>query len=182
MKQFAHHWYLAGLFHSKAYSSSDMSYFVWRKHENMSPCTGSRVNANYEQIASWGGYQCWTTVVASVLTTRPWPIRQRRISTSWAVSHAGYNSESILGWNDPPLGCLHAPGLAYVCLLYLPHSISLSALPFVHPFNIYILSARPPVPPWIHPSVRPAILPSINPSINLSIYLDKLWDHLNDVK
>ena len=167
MKQFAHHWYLAGLFHSKTYSSSDMSYFVWRKHENMSPCTGSRVNANYERIASWGGYQCWTTVVASVLTTRPWPIRQRRISTSWAVSHAGYNSESILGWNDPPLGCLHAPGLAYVCLLYLPHSISLSALPFVHPFNIYIYL---PVRPSLHGSTHRYAQLYFRPLIHQSIY------------
>ena len=35
-------------------------YFVWRKHENISPCTGSRVNTNDECIASWGGCQCWT--------------------------------------------------------------------------------------------------------------------------
>ena len=34
--------------------------FVWRKHENMSPCTGSRVNTNYERITSWSGCQCWT--------------------------------------------------------------------------------------------------------------------------
>ena len=27
-------------------------YFVWRRHENMSPCTGSRVISNYERIAS----------------------------------------------------------------------------------------------------------------------------------
>ena len=53
-------------------------------------------------------------VVASVLTTRPWPIRRQknRIGTSWAVSHIGYNSESILGRNDSPLGCLHL-ALAY---------------------------------------------------------------------
>ena len=35
-------------------------FFAWRTHENMSPCTGSRVNTNYERIASWGGCQCWT--------------------------------------------------------------------------------------------------------------------------
>ena len=29
-------------------------------YEKMSPCTGSRVNTNYERIASWGGCQCWT--------------------------------------------------------------------------------------------------------------------------
>ena len=59
---------------------------VWRKHENMIPCTGIRVNANYERIASWGGWQCWTwdtrisetrtprcpSVVASVWITQPW--------------------------------------------------------------------------------------------------------------
>ena len=83
----------------------------------MSPCTGSRANTNYEQIASWGGYQCLTgdpriypsppTVVASILTTRPWPLRQKRIGTSWAVSPIGYTSESILGRDDSPLDCLH---------------------------------------------------------------------------
>ena len=26
----------------------------------MSPCTGNRVNTNYERIASWGGCHCWT--------------------------------------------------------------------------------------------------------------------------
>ena len=56
-------------------------HFVWRKHENVIPCTGIRVNTNYERIASWGGCQCWTgdirtletpLVVASVFITRPW--------------------------------------------------------------------------------------------------------------
>ena len=32
--------------------------FVWRRHDNMLPCTGSRVNANHERIASWGEWQC----------------------------------------------------------------------------------------------------------------------------
>ena len=98
-------------------------YFLWRKHENMSPCTGSKVNTNYEHIASWGGCQCWTgepgivesplppAVVASVLNTRPWPIHTKRID-SRAASHIGYNSESIPGRNDSPLGCLHL-ALAY---------------------------------------------------------------------
>ena len=52
------------------------------------------------------------TIVASVLTTQPWPIRQKRISTSWSASHIGYNSESILSRNDTPLGYLHL-ALAY---------------------------------------------------------------------
>ena len=59
------------------------NHFVWRKHENMSPCTGSRVKTNYERIALWGWCQCWTgdpkileiplaapTVAAIFLTTR----------------------------------------------------------------------------------------------------------------
>ena len=35
-------------------------YLVWRNHMNMFPCTGSRMNTNYELIASWGRCQCWT--------------------------------------------------------------------------------------------------------------------------
>ena len=38
-------------------------------------------------------------IAASVLITRPWSICQKRIGTSWEVSHIGYNSESILGRN-----------------------------------------------------------------------------------
>ena len=34
------------------------------------------------------------------------------IGTSWAASHIGYNSESILGMDDSPLSCLHL-ALAY---------------------------------------------------------------------
>ena len=34
--------------------------FVWRKHKNVTPCADSRVNTNYERIASWDGCQCWT--------------------------------------------------------------------------------------------------------------------------
>ena len=34
--------------------------FVWRKHENISLCTGSSVNINYRRISSWGGCECWT--------------------------------------------------------------------------------------------------------------------------
>ena len=30
-------------------------HFAWRRHENVSPCTGSKVNASYERIASWDG-------------------------------------------------------------------------------------------------------------------------------
>ena len=31
--------------------------FIWRKHENMSPCTGNRVITSYERIASCAGTQ-----------------------------------------------------------------------------------------------------------------------------
>ena len=37
---------------------------------------------------------------------------QKRIGTSWTVSHNGYNNESILDRNDSPQGCLHL-ALAY---------------------------------------------------------------------
>ena len=43
-----------------SYLVSHKCYFAWRKHENISLCTGSRVNTNYGRIASWGGCQCWT--------------------------------------------------------------------------------------------------------------------------
>ena len=39
-----------------AYTKWSRYHFEWsRWHENMFPCTGSRVNANCDQIASWGG-------------------------------------------------------------------------------------------------------------------------------
>ena len=87
-------WVCTG-YRQSVYSLSKHLYqyrFVWRKHENMCPCTGSGVNTDYERIASWCGYQCWTrdresyihlsppAVAASVLTTRPWPICQK---TDW---------------------------------------------------------------------------------------------------
>ena len=33
---------------------------AWVRHENASPCTGNRVNANYERIVLWAGYQLRT--------------------------------------------------------------------------------------------------------------------------
>ena len=78
---------------------SHIYYFVWRKHENMSPCTGNRVNTNYERIASWGGCQGWTGDPRILETPHaPHCCSQRlnhsamthpskRIGTSWAVSH-----------------------------------------------------------------------------------------------
>ena len=90
----------------------------------MSPCTGSKANTNDERIASWGGCQCWTGdhgIFETPFATHCCSQRlnqsamthpSKRIGTSWAVSHTGYNSESILGRNDSLLGCLHL-ALAY---------------------------------------------------------------------
>ena len=39
--------------------------FVWRKHENMSPCTGSSVNTSYERVASCAGCQFLTRASGS---------------------------------------------------------------------------------------------------------------------
>ena len=77
----------------------NMCYFIQRRHENMPPCTGGSVNANYERIASrvWDQPQTWDpwisetpirhpppTAVSSVLTIRPWLIRQK---TDWHQSN-----------------------------------------------------------------------------------------------
>ena len=53
-----------------------------------------------------------STVVAIVFNYSAMTHPSKRVGTSWTVSHNGYNSESILGRNDPPLGCLHL-ALAY---------------------------------------------------------------------
>ena len=45
--------------------------FVWRRHGNVSSCTDSSVNVIYERIASR---------VRGVITTRPFPICQNRLS------------------------------------------------------------------------------------------------------
>ena len=47
---------------NRVYNSYDMLYiggiiFVWRRHENMSPYIGSKVNTNYERITSCVGCQ-----------------------------------------------------------------------------------------------------------------------------
>ena len=57
---------------------------------------GGKVNSNHERIT-----------MSSVLTTRPWPVRQKLIGTSLTVSHIEYKSQSILSRNDSPLDCLH---------------------------------------------------------------------------
>ena len=73
---------------------SSWYHFVWSRHNNMSPCTGSKVNSNYERIASRVGTQFRTrasesqkhlpppTVVSKVLTTRPWPTRQNGLASA----------------------------------------------------------------------------------------------------
>ena len=111
---------------SQQFSNSYQRYYlIWRRHENMSLCTGSWVHSNNVRIASRVGAQFRTrasesqkhlplpTVVSSVLTTRPWPTHpSKRNGTSWTVSPIARNSESILSRNDSPLNCLHL-ALAY---------------------------------------------------------------------
>ena len=45
-------------------------YLVWRRHEKMSLCTGSRVNTNYERIASRDGYKFRTVSVVLYLVLK----------------------------------------------------------------------------------------------------------------
>ena len=90
-----------------------MCCFVCRRHDNTPPCTGSRVNTNYDQC-QWrtGDHRILEIpLVAHFCSQRPnhsamtHPLK--RIDTSRAISHIGYNSESILGRNVTPLSCLH---------------------------------------------------------------------------
>ena len=53
-------------------------------------------------------------------------LRQKRIGTSWAVSHIGYNSESILGRNDSTVGCLHLALTYRYHFAWIKHNTSLS--------------------------------------------------------
>ena len=51
-------------------------------------------------------------IIPSVLTTRPWPIRQKWTGTSRMVPHTRHNNKPTLSRNHSPLGCLHL-ALAY---------------------------------------------------------------------
>ena len=75
-------------------------YFLWRRHENMSPCTGSRVITSYERITCVlepsfdRGLQSFKAtpppaIMPRVLTTRPWPVRQKCTGT---ISHTRWNN------------------------------------------------------------------------------------------
>ena len=80
-----------------------MPCFVWRRHENMSPCTGNRVTDNYEWIAfmSWSGVRIHDLWISETpLATHSGSQRanhsamthpSKRIGTSWTVSHTGHN-------------------------------------------------------------------------------------------
>ena len=57
-------------------------------------------------------------IMASVLTTRPWPVRQKRTGTSRMVSQTRHNNEPTLSRNDSPPGCLHL-ALAYRYYFYM---------------------------------------------------------------
>ena len=58
------------------------------------------------------------TVVAMVLTTRPWPIHQKQTCTSWVVPHISYKQWVLTpghqGWND--LHSLCRIGMKYYLL------------------------------------------------------------------
>ena len=101
------------------------SCFVWRRLKNMSPCTGSRVNFDYMRITSCAGCQSRPqklnatlppATVSSVLATRPWTIRQKRIVTSCMISHTRHNKEIIPRRRDSPVGCLYR-ALAYCYII-----------------------------------------------------------------
>ena len=47
------------------------------------------------------------TIVSSVLTTRSWPIRKKRIGTSSLVSDTRHSSEPTFGRRDSLVGCIH---------------------------------------------------------------------------
>ena len=52
------------------------------------------------------------TIMLGVLTTRPWPVRQKRTGTSRMVSHTRHDNGPTLSMNDSPLVRLHL-ALAY---------------------------------------------------------------------
>ena len=90
----------------------DISFCVYRKHEDMSSCTCSRVNFNCEWFALRDGRQQRAmvpestpapTIRSSLLTTmtHPW----KRIGNNRIVSHTRHNRETILDRKDSPLGC-----------------------------------------------------------------------------
>ena len=63
---------------------STISSFVWKSHENMSPCTGSRVNSNYEQIASQVRAQFRMRAWESHRHLLP-PTAMSNVSTHWGL-------------------------------------------------------------------------------------------------
>ena len=73
---------------------STTNLFVQRKHENMYPCTGSRLNTNYERIASWGGCQYWT-VVPRILET---PLATH--CCSQRLNHSAMTHPSKTDWHQ----------------------------------------------------------------------------------
>ena len=111
----------------------------WKRHENISPCIGSRVNSKYEGIALRVGAQFRTqasesqrhlpppTVMSNVLTIRAWPAAKNRL-TSAECCHTLYATASPFEQERFPLHCLHLV-LAYrYCFVWrkpenVPHLI-----------------------------------------------------------
>ena len=70
-------------------------YFVWRGHDSMPPCTVSRVDTNYERIASWGGCQ-WRTGNPRILET---PLATHYCSQR--PNHSAMTHPSKTDWHQP---------------------------------------------------------------------------------
>ena len=60
----------------------------------MSPCTESRINTNYERIASWGGCQCWTG--------DPWILETPLAAHYWSqrLNHSPMTHPSKTVWHQ----------------------------------------------------------------------------------
>ena len=96
-------------------------FFVWRRHDNISPYTGSSLNANHKQTTSWAGCQLLTGTPESQkhwfathccvqhATHSAMIHRLKQIGISCKVSHTGHNSKLILDRNGSLLGCLLTP-------------------------------------------------------------------------
>ena len=86
---------------------------------DMSPCTGSRVNANYEQIASWDRCQFGTRgpqMSDTFCLTLPWPIWLCHDQSDSAMTHL------TLPW---PIWLCHDPSDSAMTHLTLPWPIPL---------------------------------------------------------
>ena len=95
--------------------------FIWGRHKNLSPCTGSRVNNNYERIVSW--MPVWNPEPYSLKQPRRpllcraskplgnGPSAKNGLAQSYGIRHSAQQRADYSS-KDPPLGRLHL-ALAY---------------------------------------------------------------------